>query len=148
MNNINFQQTGGFPLETDTLNFMQTSYASLQSVTALGGSNYILSGCLASGRTFTDGYVVLNGELLPFRGGLEQSNIVIREDKQTRPFENGQSRDVFFTRYAEFGTGTDAVAWASLPRLMDLQTVTTEITKKALSIDLSALRNELRHLRK
>ncbi|MBB5636738.1 hypothetical protein HDE68_002639 [Pedobacter cryoconitis] len=148
MNNIDFQQTGGFPLETDTLNFMQTSYASLQSITALGGSNYILSGCITSGSTVTDGYVVLGGELLPFRGGLLQSNIVIREDTQARPFENGQNRNVFFTRYAQFGTGTGAVVWASLPRLMDLQTVTTEIANKALTVDLTALRNEVETLKK
>ncbi|KIO75941.1 hypothetical protein TH53_17930 [Pedobacter lusitanus] len=148
MNNINFEQTGGFPLETDTLNFMQASYTSLQSVTALGGSNYILSGCTVSGSTVTDGYVVLNGELLPFRGGLVQTNIVIREDKQQRPFENGQTKDVFFTRYAQFGTGTGAINWGTLPRLMDLQTVGAEIAKKALSVDLAALRNEVDTLKK
>ncbi|QIL40597.1 hypothetical protein G7074_15785 [Pedobacter sp. HDW13] len=38
MNQINLQQAGGFPLETDTLDFMQTAYTALQAIAALGAT--------------------------------------------------------------------------------------------------------------
>jgi len=138
MNQINLQQTGGFPLETDTLDFMQTAYTALQAIAALGGDNYILSGCATTGTTVADGYIVINNEVLPFKGGLLQTNIVIREDKQTRPFENGQVKDVFFTRYASFGTGTNAIAWASLSRLKNLAAFKDLPTQVSSAIDFDA----------
>lgn len=136
MNNIDFQQTGGFPLETDTLNFMQDTYKSLQGLAALAGDNYILSGCTVSGSSVSDGYVVINGEVMPFRGGLSQSNLIIREDKQTRSFENGQTRDVFFTRYVTFGTGTAAIPFSSLMRLKPLSLFRNLPNQSSSAIDL------------
>ncbi len=136
MNQINLQQAGGFPLETDTLDFMQTAYTALQAIAALGGDNYILSGCVTNGNTVGDGYLVINNEVLPFKGGLLQTNIVVREDKQTRPFENGQLKEVFFTRYASFGTGTNAIPWAALLRLKNLAAFKDLPTQISSAIDL------------
>lgn len=120
MNKINFQQTGGFPLETDTLNYMQEAYKTLQAITGLGGDNFILSGCIVAGSNVGNGYIVINGEVLEFRGGVKQTNIIIREEIAQRPFENGQIKDVFFTRYAGFGTGDGAINFDSLSRLKTL----------------------------
>lgn len=120
MNNINFQQTGGFPLETDTLGFMQEAYMALQNIAAIGGENYILSGCTVTGNNVSDGYMVLNKEVIPFQGGLQQSGVIIREVKQTRPFENGQTKEVFKTRYASFGTGEGVIPFGSILRLRPL----------------------------
>lgn len=136
MNNVNFQQTGGFPLETDTLNFMQDTYKDLQALTALAGDNFILSGCVISGSSISDGYVVINGEVMPFRGGLLQSTVIVREEKQSRPFENGQNKEVFTLRYAMFGTGSAAIPFASLLRLKSLSMFRNLPHQSSSAIDL------------
>lgn len=120
MNKLNVQQTGGFPLETDSLGFMQAAYGFLQSLAALAGDNYILSGCVENGANVGNGVVVLSGEVIEFRGGLKQSTIVVREEIIKLPFENGLVKDVFVTRYATFGTGLESVQWNSLSRLKNL----------------------------
>lgn len=136
MNNVLLQQTGGFPLETDTLNFMQNAYSFLQHMAALGGDNYILSGCTITGSTVSNGVVVIAGEVLEFRGGLIQSTVVVREDKATRPFENGQVKDVYFSRYVTFGTGTGTITWDSLIRFKPLLAFKDLPTEKSNAIDL------------
>jgi len=136
MNNVLLQQTGGFPLETDTLNFMQNAYSFLQHMASLGGDNYILSGCTITGSTVSNGVVVIAGEVLEFRGGLIQSTVVVREDKATRPFENGQVKDIYFSRYVTFGTGTGTIAWDSLIRFKPLLAFKDLPTEKSNAIDL------------
>ncbi|WP_199118722.1 hypothetical protein [Pedobacter sp. ASV28] len=136
MNKILLQQTGGFPLETDTLDYMQTAYAQLQAIAALGGDNYILSGCVATGGSTGNGVVVLAGEVLEFRGGITQASIVIREDRQSRPFENGQVKEVFITRYATFGTGAEAIAWNTISKLKNLSLFKNLPTSASSAINL------------
>jgi len=136
MNNVLLQQTGGFPLETDTLNFMQNAYSFLQHITALGGDNYILSGCTIMGSNVSNGVVVIAGEVLEFRGGLIQSTVVVREDKAARPFESGQMKEVYFTRYVTFGTGTGAINWDSFSRFKPLLAFKDLPTEKSNAIDL------------
>ena len=122
MNRVEFQQAGGFPLETDTLNFLQTGLAALQALCALGGDNFIVSGCVINGANTSDGFVVINSELLPFKGGLNQPRVVIRETVTPRNFENGSSKGVFVDRYAMFGTGAGSILFSDLPRIKDLKT--------------------------
>jgi hypothetical protein len=136
MNQVNLQQSGGFPLETDTLNFMQLAYSALQKMAALGGDNYILSGCEAVGASITDGYIVIAGEVLEFRGGVATSKIIIKEDIVSRPFEDGQVKQIFFTRYAAFGTGIGAIEWSTVIRLKKLSAFKDLPTFFSSAIDL------------
>jgi len=122
MNRIDFSHSGGFPLDTDTLNFLQTSFTHpIKELTKLGGDNYIISGVTDDGAKTTDGWVVIKGEIMPFKGDLKQSTIVIVTNAQTVDFENGAERDVYFTRYATFGVSLDSIPFASLARMHDLQ---------------------------
>lgn len=136
MNNVLLQQAGGFPLETDTLDFMQNAYKFLQAFTALAGDNYVLSGCIKAGANVGDGVIVVAGEVMEFRGGIEQSNIIIREERITRPFENGQVKDVFVTRYAAFGNGVGAIAWNTIQRFKSLVNFKDLPHEKSNAIDL------------
>lgn len=120
MNSVNLQQAGGFPLETDTLNFMQNTYQFLQAFAAIVGDNYILSGCAKTGSNVGDGVVVIAGEILEFRGGAEQSKIIVRQESTSRTFENGQVKEVYTSRYATFGSGVGSLAWNSLQRFKTL----------------------------
>ncbi len=122
MNRIDFSHSGGFPLDTDTLNFLQTSFTHpIKELAKLGGDNYIISGVTDDGAKTTDGWVVIKGEIMPFKGDLKQSTIVIVTNAQTVDFENGAEREVYFTRYATFGVSLDSIPFASLARMHDLQ---------------------------
>jgi len=122
MNRIDFSHSGGFPLDTDTLNFLQTSFTHpIKELTKLGGDNYIISGVTDDGAKTTDGWVVIKGEIMPFKGDLKQSTIVIVTNAQTVDFENQAEREVYFTRYATFGVSLDSIPFASLARMHDLQ---------------------------
>jgi microcystin-dependent protein len=75
----------------------------------------------------TDGAVVINGEILPFKRSTKQVNIVIRETKRALGYEDGDNKDSYFTRWVEFGSGVVQVAWASLKRIENLQSLKTKI---------------------
>jgi len=117
MNKINLQNPGGFPFEQDTLKFMQDTYTDLlNNLGALSGDNTIISGCQVVGSQATDGLIYVNGELLPFRGGVIQANIIIVEEIVNMTYADGVSRPVYVTRYATFGTGAMQVLWTDLKR--------------------------------
>ena len=67
MNTQKFLNNGQnrFPLSTDTLDFMQNQTLLLQGLTQALGDNYIIT----PPTTTTEGLIVINGELLPFRFG-------------------------------------------------------------------------------
>jgi hypothetical protein len=132
MNRIDFQQTGGFPLETDTFDFLQNAFSSLQNLAAIAGNNCIISGCVVAGANVTDGFVVINGELLPFKGGLMQPKVVIRQTVTARTFENGSIKPVIYERFAQFGTGDTYTLFADLKRFKNSLTITEELEGKAL----------------
>lgn len=138
MNRIDAQQSGGFPLETDTLDFLQNSFTALQSLVALGGDNFIVSGCQVQANNVSAGWVVINGELLPFKAGLLQTKVVIIESKAPRNFENGTNKVVFYDRYAQFGTGDSFVLFADLARIKDLKTFRNLPGQVSSAIDLDS----------
>lgn len=117
MNTVNFQQTGGFPLETNTLEVMQTAYNTFNALGELAGDKTIIKGCIQTGNTISDGILYVNGEVIEFRSGLIQNNIIIREDVTEGVFENGDSKPIYHNRYAKFGTGAGAIPWADFKRI-------------------------------
>ena len=122
MNNIKFNQTGGFPLDTDILGAMQTAYSIFNQLGSLAGDKTIISGCQLTGNSVSDGVVFINDEVLPFKGGTLGTNVIIKEESETRVFENGATLPVIFKRYASFGTSTPekTFAWADFKRFDNL----------------------------
>lgn len=105
MNRIDLTNLGGFPLEQDTLKFMQDSYDDVQaSVAALFGDKAILSGVQVVGGNVTNGWITYQGEILKFVGGAAGADVVIVETTQDAVFEDGATRPVYKTRYATIGT--------------------------------------------
>jgi len=123
MNKIEFMQTGGFPLELDILNVMQDDYSNFNDIGHIIGNKAIVKGCVTTGSTVTDGTIYYNGEFLKFVGGIEQSTFLIRETTETKEFQNGDIKIVFKNKYAEFGTGVDAIDWADLKRPVSLLSI-------------------------
>lgn len=122
MNRIDFSHSGGFPLDTDTLDFLQKSFTDpIKELIKLGGDNYIISGIEDDGAKTTDGWVVIKGDVMPFKGDLKQNTVVIVNTSQTVDFENQAEHEVYFSRYATFGVSLESIPFASLARMSDLQ---------------------------
>lgn len=143
MNNIEFNLPGGFPLETDTLNAMQSAYRALQAFGASVGDYAIIKGCEVNGASTANGYLYLNGELIEFRGGLTQSKVVVNEMRTRKQFKDGTEPEVYFERWVSFGTGTQAIDWSSFKRPKTTIQLTEDQAKKAENTALVAVAERL-----
>ena len=133
MNKINFNQTGGFPLSTNILDAMQSAYAIFNQLGSLAGNKAIISGCKQLGNTIADGVIFLNGEILPFKGGAIGSSVIIKEESESRVFEDGATKPVILKKYVTFGNSTPdkTFAWAEFKRFENL----IENTEKNLDFE-------------
>ena len=133
MNKINFNQTGGFPLSTNILDAMQSAYAIFNQLGSLAGNKAIISGCEQLGNTVADGVIFLNGEILPFKGGAIGSSIIIKEESESRVFEDGATKPVIFKKYVTFGSSLPekTFTWAGFKRFENL----IENTEKNLDFE-------------
>jgi hypothetical protein len=122
MNKVDWLQTGGFPFELDDLDYMQNSFTMLQQLTLVlaGAVPAIVTGCVVSGGTVSDGYVIISGELLPFQGGSLGTKVAIVETDSSKNFEDGTSKTGYQTRTATFGAvGTDWSTFVRIPALVN-----------------------------
>lgn len=121
MNNIDYNQSGGFPLSTQILDAAQNAYKNFNAFGNLAGALSIIDGCEpASGGTVTNGFVSIYGELLPFLGNTISDNVVIIEVPDARGFEDGSVKPVIYTRYATFGDGVVSYPWEDFRRPLTL----------------------------
>lgn len=142
MKRIDFNQPGGFPLSTQILDALQEAYKNFNVHGAMAGELAIILGCEVGGGGFvTDGFVHINGELLPFVGGQLSTDVVIVETADSRGFEDGSSKSVIYNRYATFGVGSGSNPWASFRRPLTLFQLEDRLLKveKATPIGLVAI---------
>lgn len=127
MNSLNFNQSVGFPLETEILDEMQKAYTIFNALGFLAGNFSIISGCETVGTTVANGVVFINGELLPFLGGTITANVIIVEAVQMREFEDGSEHNVIYTRHVTFGTATTQWAWNTFKRGAETTTIESRL---------------------
>ena len=132
MNRINIQQTGGFPLETDTLNAMQNAYDIFNSLGNIIAPLAIVKGCEVVGTTVANGIVYIDGEVLEFRGGQAGATVIVKEETKAKNFENGENKIVYRTRFATFGSSvqTTNYNWTDFHRPMSIK----EIQKRLMPV--------------
>jgi len=117
MNRIDLTNLGGFPLEQDTLKFMQDAYGDMfASLAALVGDKIIISGVNVAGGNVTGGWISYAGEIIKFVGGAAGPGVVISESSQNAVFEDGGARPVYKTRTAAIGSPA-TFPFADLKRL-------------------------------
>ncbi|ASZ11106.1 hypothetical protein CK934_09095 [Chitinophaga sp. MD30] len=122
----------------DTLQFMQASYATvIGAITTSIGNNVIISGCEDTGSNITDGWIIYNGVLLPFIGGLKAP--FISADQQVTPeqFDDNTQKPVYYRQYLRL-TNTGDVTFASLVRLsgqLDNQLTLVAVSKRISAIE-------------
>ncbi|MRX40413.1 hypothetical protein GJU43_14085 [Flavobacterium sp. LC2016-23] len=118
---------------------MQTAYEIFNSLGAIVGNFSIISGCILTGTNVSDGFVFINGELLPFKGGVKTTNVIISETKQSLEFEDGNSNEVKFIRQVTFGTATIQYPWADFKRGFETKGIPAALESKGDKTDLDEL---------
>jgi microcystin-dependent protein len=99
----------------------------------LGGSNYILSGCVDDGDgNVGDGIIVINGELLVFTGGIKKSKIDIRQTQKTLTAFGVPYPEAYVYRTAVF-SDTDGYPWDDLVQVL---------TNKQIEEKINSLKSE------
>lgn len=137
MNYLKIQQTGGFPLTTNTLDFLQSSLLLMQELGNVAGDLAIIRGCETTGTQVSSGVVYINGELLPFEGGTIGTNVIIRETATQKHFEDGTTKPVEIRRVAMFGNGSTSYAWSDFTRIKPLKALQEEKEDKITVANLS-----------
>lgn len=130
MNRLDLDQSGGLPLSTQILDSMQSAYRTTNELGRLAGDKTIVSGCIEAGGVVTDGFVIINGELLKFKGTALSDYVVIQEVAENpRGFEDGSAKPIIYERYATFGTAATQYAWSEFKRPLTLLQIQAKLTQ-------------------
>ncbi len=135
MDRIEIQQTGGFPLESDTLTFLQNAFDSFNKLGYFSGNSVIVQGCHESDGNVSNGWVFVNGELMPFEGGAIGDFVRIITTTEERIFENGESKAVYHRKKAMFGS--PGIPWQVFQRpksLYELTLADVALQKKTVPV--------------
>jgi len=125
---IDFTNLEGLAIYQDTLDFMQESYrASLAAVASAYGNYVILSGVADNGTSWGEGWVVIDGELMPFASGLKADNVIVEELTDTEIFGDDSTKTVYFTKRAKSGS-VGGVAMADFIRLSSFRSLQSTLT--------------------
>jgi hypothetical protein len=120
---IDFSYTGGFPLDEDTLGYLQSSYTgALAAVAKLAGDKVILTGVVVTGSTVSAGWISYAGRLIPFLGGSVAAKVYIQNAGSVAMFEDGVNKTVFFEETATCAALGD-FNFSELVRLSSLQNI-------------------------
>lgn len=143
MNRLNFNQSIGFPLETNILSEMQTAWSILNALGNIAGNFTILQGCTEVGTTVSDGVVFINGEVIEFKGGQVQSSVIIVQTPTVLEFEDNSEHEVIFTRYATFGVATTQWPWSDFKRGFQTKDLVEALALKATTTAVDNIATQL-----
>lgn len=132
MNKINFTAKDNFPLSSDTMDMMQQMIGSSASMALLGGSNYILSGCVDDGTNVSNGIIIIGGEILPFEGGTKKTKITIQQTTKTLTAFGIDYPEAYIYRSAKF-SDTGEYTWSDFVQVL---------TNKQIEERINALKGE------
>lgn len=126
---IEFGNLGGYPLDQEALQFMQQSYTgALSALAQLAGDKVILVGVEESAGMVSSGWIVLNGEIIPFIGGPVGTDVVISTLKEPVEFFDGAIREVYSTKSATCGF-SGGFPFADLKPLTTLLNIREQLTQ-------------------
>lgn len=116
---IDFSQLGGLFIYQDTLAFLQTGYTgALDAFARAFGDKVIVTGMADAGATVTDGWAVVNNELLPFVGGTKAAYVYIETVTAPEQFNDGTSKNVYTTKQLKFtATASGNIPYTDFKRL-------------------------------
>jgi len=104
---IDFTKTGGFPLTQDAMAFLQNSYNQIfGALSETLGVNNFLTDVGPNLGTYSDGWVSIGGEILPFIGGASQAFVNVVESAITVTYRDTTMNAVIITRKAVLDSST------------------------------------------
>lgn len=127
MKTIDFNKND-FPLTTTVLGFMQAAYQMAELLSGIVGPKYVLSGCGVVGSSVNAGMVVIDGEIMPFDGGIASTYVRVITTPTTVNIQDGSYTKT--EKRLVFGSGSGQFAWADVKRFDSLLTVMTNLTNK------------------
>ena len=120
----------GFPGTNKTLRFLQEAFSDpLSALAKMSGDKTIITGVVRSANTVSDGYIVYNNEIIPFKGGTYVNTVTIIEAFENVDYNTDINNDTvldslpaYRTIYAKCGTGgVDIFNFSELFRLRTLK---------------------------
>lgn len=118
MNKVNFLAKETFPQSTYTFDFMQNMIKMVGCLALLGGDNFILTGCVDGGNgVFSEGLVVIKGQLYPFAGGAKKAKIKIQETKESDHYAGVDYPEAYIHRKVIFSDDGD-ILWDDLKHVL------------------------------
>lgn len=100
---IDLTQLGGLFIYQDTLKFLQDGYTGpLDAFAKAFGDKVIVTGMADGGATVTDGWAVVNGELLPFVGGVKADYVYVETVTGDEQFNDATTKTVYTTKQLKF----------------------------------------------
>lgn len=137
MNKVNITAKDDFPMDSDGMDFIQRMIHQVYKLAKLGGSNYIVDGCIEVNGEVSDGSMVIEGELMEFKGGQKKDYVVIVETKETvyDEEETGEVKEypeAYISRYATF-IDDGKLRWDGMKRI---------VTNLELDNKIASLRGE------
>jgi microcystin-dependent protein len=128
MNRGNFlgQSNRDFPVDCETLDFLQANQELLAVLGQIGGDKTILSGCVKTGTTVAPGYIFLKtaqypeGEVLKFDGGTIDSvttTIYVSETATAVTAQGYTYPQAYYSRSLKAGLGAEQFLWADFSRV-------------------------------
>jgi len=129
MNKANFLDKQSYPMSSETGDFLQQMIVMTARLSSMGGTNYILSGCLKTGNNISDGFVVLGGEILPFKASVLDSTgkIQINEVYTHVNVYDTVYPKAYTERYVTTGSVGVTYLWATLVQVPTLAQLSTSI---------------------
>ncbi len=125
---IDFTILGGLHTWQETLEFLQDAYGNtFEHLHAMWGNKIIVNGVLLSAGVYSAGWVIIDGLMLPFVGGVADTYIVIEDLTDVEGFEDGTTKTVYHNQRAKFANA-GTMLFADFVRL---DTVATSQTKVA-----------------
>lgn len=126
MNKGNFLAKDDFPPSTYLLDFLQGLSVLSAQIARLGGSNYILSGGTVVDGIASAGYLVIDGEILPFAGGAVKDKIIIQEEKIAESAFGVDYPEAYIIRTAVF-SATGEYVWKDFVQVLTNEELKTKI---------------------
>lgn len=100
---LDLTKLGGVYAYQDSLKFMQEGYGGALDGLAAGlGNKFVLSGCVDSGAAVTDGWVCINGEIMPFVGGAMPGTpkVLVTTTITKELYDDGLEKDFYTSKVA------------------------------------------------
>lgn len=136
--------SSGFPMTNKTLRFLQDGFREpLGALAKLAGEKTIVSGVAIADTAVGDGYIVFEGEIIPFLGGVLGNNVAIIEMIESVSYNTDADNDsvldnrpAYRTRWATCDdTGIAVFAFSELKRLKTMAALSDFELPNGLVVD-------------